>query len=39
MFKSERWTVFWCGVTSFTEIQACVERALSLKASLHAANA
>ncbi|MEO7736016.1 MAG: acetylglutamate kinase [Kofleriaceae bacterium] len=39
MFKSERWTVFWCGVTSFTEIQACVERALAMKASLHAADA
>ena len=35
MYKSERWAVFWCGVTSFVEIQACVERAVSLSASLH----
>ena len=39
MYKSEQWTVFWCGITGFAEIQACVERALSLKASLHAADA
>ena len=38
MYKSERWAVFWCGITSFAEIQACVERALSLSASLHAAS-
>jgi acetylglutamate synthase len=38
MYKSEQWTVFWCGLTRFTEIQACVEWALSLKASLHAAD-
>jgi bifunctional N-acetylglutamate synthase/kinase len=39
MYKSERWTVFWCGLTDFSEIQACVERALAMKASLHAADA
>lgn len=36
MYKTEPWIVFWCGITGFTEIQACIERALSLKASLHA---
>jgi acetylglutamate synthase len=36
MYKSEQWTVFWCGITDFAEIRACVDRALSLQASLHA---
>jgi acetylglutamate kinase len=36
MYKSAHWTVFWCGLTGFAEIQACVEWALSLPASLHA---
>lgn len=36
MYKCEPWTVFWCGITEFAEIQACVERALSLPVSLHA---
>lgn len=39
MYKTEQWTVFWCGLTDFAEIHACVERALSLKESLHQADA
>jgi acetylglutamate synthase len=30
------WTVFWYGVEGFTEIQACVERALAMPATLKA---
>jgi acetylglutamate kinase len=32
--KSARWTVFWYGLEGFTEIRACVERALALPATL-----
>jgi acetylglutamate kinase len=33
-YKSGRWTVFWYGLSSFDEIKACVDHALSLPATL-----
>jgi acetylglutamate kinase len=33
-YRDERWTVFWFGLSGFDEIQACVEHALSLPATL-----
>jgi acetylglutamate kinase len=33
-YKTATWSVFWCGTGSFPEIQACVERALAMPASL-----
>ncbi len=33
-YKSERWTVFWYGLSQFNEIQSCVERALAMPATL-----
>ncbi len=36
MYKSDPWTVFWCGVRAFSEIQTCVETALALPVSLEA---
>ena len=38
MFKTTQWTVFWCGITEFAEIQGCVDKALAVPASLHAAD-
>jgi len=32
LYKSDKWWVFWCGMSSFTEIQPCVENALAMKA-------
>jgi acetylglutamate kinase len=34
MYKAGYWTVFWIGIHEFSEIRACVEKALSLPASL-----
>jgi acetylglutamate kinase len=34
LYKSDPWWVFWCGMTDFAEIQQCVERALSMAATL-----
>ncbi|HEY4238817.1 MAG TPA: acetylglutamate kinase [Kofleriaceae bacterium] len=34
MYKTDRWTVFWCGLQGFPAIQACIERALALPATL-----
>jgi acetylglutamate kinase len=34
-FKTDTWAVYWCGTHSFPEIQACIERALAIPASLH----
>ena len=33
-FKSDAWTVYWCGTRAFPEIQACIERALAMPATL-----
>lgn len=32
LYKSDKWWVFWCGMTDFAEIQRCVEHALAMKA-------
>ncbi|MFO0661574.1 MAG: acetylglutamate kinase [Polyangiaceae bacterium] len=29
-YKSDRWTVFWYGLSSFAEAQSCIDRALAL---------
>lgn len=34
LFKTDRWWVFFCGMTSFREIEQCVNRALALPPSL-----
>jgi bifunctional N-acetylglutamate synthase/kinase len=39
MYKSEAWTVFWIGVHEFAAIEACVQKALALPASLGTAPA
>ncbi len=31
-YKTEAWSVYWCGTRSFPEIQACIERALAMPA-------
>ena len=38
-YKTDTWTVFWCGTRDFAQIRACVERALAMPATLreHAA--
>lgn len=33
-YKTDRWVVFWIGLEGFDEVRACVERALSLPATL-----
>ncbi len=33
-FKKDRWTVFWYGLEGWDEIQACIDHALSLPATL-----
>jgi acetylglutamate kinase len=35
LFKTDRWWVFWSGMTSWDEIQRSVERALAMPATLH----
>lgn len=34
LFKTEDWWVFWCNVRDFSEIEACVARALAMPATL-----
>jgi hypothetical protein len=34
MHKSGDWIVFWAGTSEFSQIRACVEKALALPASL-----
>jgi bifunctional N-acetylglutamate synthase/kinase len=34
-YQSDEWTVFWCGLSGFSEIENCVERALAMPATLH----
>jgi acetylglutamate kinase len=31
-YKTDAWSVYWCGTRSFPEIQACIERALAMPA-------
>jgi acetylglutamate kinase len=33
-YKTETWSVYWCGTRSFPEIQSCIERALAMPATL-----
>ena len=35
-YRSERWIVFWYGLTEFDEIERCVRSALEMPASLKA---
>jgi acetylglutamate kinase len=34
LYKTDDWWVFWCGMTAFPEIEACVKRALAMPATL-----
>jgi acetylglutamate kinase len=34
LYKNADWWVFWCGMTAFPEIEACVKRALAMPATL-----
>jgi acetylglutamate kinase len=36
LYKTDEWWVFWCGMTEFPEIEACVKRALAMPATLKA---
>lgn len=33
-YKTDAWAVYWCGTRAFPEIQACIERALAMPATL-----
>jgi acetylglutamate kinase len=33
-YKTDAWTVYWCGTRSFPMIQDCIERALAMPATL-----
>jgi acetylglutamate kinase len=35
LYKTEKWWVFWCGMSAFAEIQRSVERALAMPATFH----
>lgn len=35
LFKTDKWWVFWCGMSGFSEIQRSVERALAMPATFH----
>jgi acetylglutamate kinase len=35
LYKTEKWWVFWCGMTGFPEIQSSVERAIAMPATFH----
>jgi acetylglutamate kinase len=35
LYKTEKWWVFWCGMSGFGEIQRSVERALAMPATFH----
>ena len=34
-YRSDKWTVFWCGLSDFNEIQSCVKRALAMLSLIH----
>ena len=34
LYKTDDWWVFWCKMTEFSEIEACVKRALAMPATL-----
>ena len=33
-YKTDAWSVYWCGTRDFSEIQTCIERALAMPATL-----
>lgn len=35
LYKTDKWWVFWCGMSEFPEIQRSVERALAMPATFH----
>jgi acetylglutamate kinase len=35
LYKTDKWWVFWCGMSGFGEIQHAVERALAMPATFH----
>ena len=35
LYKTDKWWVFWCGMSAFPEIQRSVERALAMPATFH----
>jgi len=35
LYKTDKWWVFWCGMSEFPEIQRSVERALAMKATFY----
>lgn len=35
LYKTDKWWVFWCGMSDFGEIQRSVERALAMPATFH----
>ncbi len=35
LYKTEKWWVFWCGMSAFPEIQRSVERAIAMPATFH----
>lgn len=35
LYKTDKWWVFWCGMSGFPEIQRSVERALAMPATFH----
>jgi acetylglutamate kinase len=35
LYKTDKWWVFWCGMSGFAEIQRSVERALAMPATFH----
>ncbi|CAN5922892.1 acetylglutamate kinase [soil metagenome] len=35
LYKTEKWWVFWCGMSGFPEIQSSVERAIAMPATFH----
>ena len=35
LFKTEKWWVFWCGMSDFSEIERSVQRALEMPATFH----
>ena len=37
LFKTDKWWVFWCGMTDFREIERSVERALAMPATFQEA--
>ncbi len=35
LYKTDKWWVFWCGMSDFAEIRSSVERALAMPATFH----